>query len=96
MNVKPLQTKAEYKTALKIVSALVDADPHRGTPEAEQLETLGALIEAYEANEIASTMQDGASHVTLSAQDYSAFAEALGGAFNPNPVLTEALSAVNE
>jgi HTH-type transcriptional regulator / antitoxin HigA len=49
MNVKPLQTKAEYKAALKIVFALVDADPRRGTPEVEQLETLGALLLAYEA-----------------------------------------------
>lgn len=49
MTIKPLHSKAEYKAALKIVSVLVDADPRRGTPEADQLEVLGTLLVAYEA-----------------------------------------------
>jgi HTH-type transcriptional regulator / antitoxin HigA len=49
MNIRPIHTKADYKAALKRVSVLVDADPKRGTPEADQLEVLGTLVQAYEA-----------------------------------------------
>ena len=49
MTIKPLHSKAEYKAALKIVSALIDADPRRGTPDADTLEVLGTLLVAYEA-----------------------------------------------
>ena len=49
MDIRPIHTKADYRAAFKIVSALVDADPKRGTPEADRLEVLGTLLEAYEA-----------------------------------------------
>ena len=49
MEIRPIHTKADYKAALKAVSALVDADPKRGTPDADRLEVLGTLLEAYEA-----------------------------------------------
>ena len=49
MDIRPIHTKADYQAALKLVSALVDADPKRGTPEADRLEVLGTLVEAYEA-----------------------------------------------
>lgn len=48
MNMHSIQNEADYKEALKVVSALVDADPKRGTPEADRLEALGLLVEAYE------------------------------------------------
>lgn len=44
-----VQNEADYRAALKIVSALVDADPKQGTLEAERLEALGLLVEAYES-----------------------------------------------
>ncbi|MBA3057417.1 MAG: transcriptional regulator [Gammaproteobacteria bacterium] len=49
MDIRPIRTKADYKAALKLVSALVDADPKRGSPEGDHLEVLGTLLEAYEA-----------------------------------------------
>lgn len=49
MDIHPIHTKADYKAAIKVVSALVDADPKRGTPEGDRLEVLGTLLEAYEA-----------------------------------------------
>lgn len=49
MNIRPIHTKADYKAALKTVSALIDADPKRGTPEADRLEILGTLVQTYEA-----------------------------------------------
>lgn len=49
MEIRPIRTKADYQTALKLVSTLVDADPKRGTPEGDQLEILGTLIASYEA-----------------------------------------------
>jgi HTH-type transcriptional regulator / antitoxin HigA len=32
MEILPIHTKADYKAALKVVSALIDIDPDRGTP----------------------------------------------------------------
>jgi HTH-type transcriptional regulator / antitoxin HigA len=49
MDIRPIHTKADYKAALKIVSALVGANPKRGTPDGDRLEVLGALLVAYEA-----------------------------------------------
>ena len=49
MEIRPIHTKADYKAALKVVSALIDADPKHGTPDGDQLEVLGTLVEAYEA-----------------------------------------------
>lgn len=49
MDIRPIHTKADYKAALEVVSALVDTDPKRGTPEGDCLEILGTLLEAYEA-----------------------------------------------
>ena len=45
-----IRNEADYRAALKVVSALVDADPKRGIPEADRLEGLGTLVEAYERN----------------------------------------------
>ena len=49
MNIQPIHTKADYQAALKRVSSLINADPQRGTHEADQLEVLGTLVQAYEA-----------------------------------------------
>ena len=49
MNIQPIHTKTDYRAALKQVSSLVDADPKRGTPDADHLEVLGTLVQAYEA-----------------------------------------------
>lgn len=49
MEIRPIHTKAQYRAALKEVSALIDMDPKRGTPEADKLEVLGTLVQAYEA-----------------------------------------------
>lgn len=48
MEIRPIHTKADYRAALKAVSALVDLDPKRGTPEGDRLEVLGTLVQAYE------------------------------------------------
>jgi HTH-type transcriptional regulator/antitoxin HigA len=49
MNIHPIHTEADYHEALKKVSALVDKDPERGTPDGDMLEILGMLVAAYEA-----------------------------------------------
>ncbi|WP_241021547.1 transcriptional regulator [Burkholderia sp. Ac-20353] len=50
MNIHPIRTESDYKATLKVVSALVDADPAPGTPEGDQLDILSILIERYEAD----------------------------------------------
>lgn len=47
MEIRPIRTKKQYEDALKAVEALWEAKP--GTPDAERLEVLVLLIEAYEA-----------------------------------------------
>lgn len=49
MNIHPIHTQEDYKAALKEVSTLIDMDPAVGTEQADRLEVLGALVEAYEA-----------------------------------------------
>ena len=47
MQVRPIKTKADYRTALKEIDRLMDAKP--GTPAGDRLEVLTTLVEHYEA-----------------------------------------------
>lgn len=49
MQVKAIRTEAGYLEALAQVSALIDLDPDRDSPEGERLEIMGTLVQAYEA-----------------------------------------------
>ena len=44
----PIKTEQEYERAMAEVTALVEADPAAGTPEASRLEWLAARVEWYE------------------------------------------------
>lgn len=46
---KPIKTEADYEAAMELVENLWDAKP--GTPEADQLEVLGILIDQYETQQ---------------------------------------------
>ena len=48
MEVRAIRTDAQYRDALRKVSALVDLDPDRDPPEGERLEVIGTLVQAYE------------------------------------------------
>ena len=47
MEIKPVRSEADYKAALKEIETLVSSQP--GTPEADLMEVLVTLVEAYEA-----------------------------------------------
>ena len=47
MTVKPIKSEADYDAVLARIDALMDAGPD--TPEADELEVLVTLVEAYEA-----------------------------------------------
>jgi len=49
MDIKPIHSPSDYRAMLREVSALVDADPAPGTPEADRLEVLTTLVQAWEA-----------------------------------------------
>lgn len=49
MDIEPIHTAADYKAALRQVSALIDLDPPRRSPEADRLKIVGLMVEAYEA-----------------------------------------------
>lgn len=46
MDIKPIKTKADYRSALKEIEALMRAE--KDTPEGERLDILTTLVEAYE------------------------------------------------
>ena len=48
MEIKPIKTQRDYRSALKIVSRLIDMDPAPTTPEGDHLELLGTLVVAWE------------------------------------------------
>ncbi|WP_395794512.1 type II toxin-antitoxin system HigA family antitoxin [Aquimonas sp.] len=49
MDIRPIHTKADYKAALKDISALMESDPDLGTPEGDRLDILTTLVQAWEA-----------------------------------------------
>ena len=49
MNIHPIRTKADYKRALREVSAYFDDEPEPGSEEGDRFEILLTLVEAYEA-----------------------------------------------
>lgn len=49
MEIRAIRNEAIYAATLARVSALIDTDPAPDTPEGEELEVLGTLVEAYEA-----------------------------------------------
>lgn len=46
MEIKPIRTKTDYRSALKEIETLMTA--RAGTPEGERLDVLVTLVEAYE------------------------------------------------
>jgi HTH-type transcriptional regulator/antitoxin HigA len=46
MTIKPIKTKKDYQAAMNRLETIFDAKP--GTPEGDELEVLGILIEKYE------------------------------------------------
>ena len=50
MDIHPIRTKQDYAAALKVASALVDADPAPGTEAGDKLDVLSILIERYEVD----------------------------------------------
>jgi len=47
MTIQPIRTEADYENALAEIERLMDAEP--GTPEAERLDVLATLVDAWEA-----------------------------------------------
>lgn len=46
MDIKPIKTKKDYQVAMNLLETIFDAKP--GTPEGDELEVLGILIDKYE------------------------------------------------
>ena len=49
MNIHPIRTKADYKRALREVSAYFDNEPEPGSEDGDRFEILTTLVEAYES-----------------------------------------------
>lgn len=50
MNIQPIRTKADYRAAMQRIDAVWDAKPK--SPEADELEVLSLLVEAYEKKHV--------------------------------------------
>lgn len=50
-----IRTESEYQAVLREVALLMESDPTIGTPDADRLDALAALIEAYEHDGSASS-----------------------------------------
>ena len=46
--IKPIRTKADYKTAIKRIDELIAMNPQKGTAIYDELDVLGTLVSAYE------------------------------------------------
>ncbi|TAK42338.1 MAG: transcriptional regulator [Betaproteobacteria bacterium] len=56
MEIRPVRTKADYRTALKEIETLMAAE--RDTREGERLDVLVTLVEAYESKHYALELPD--------------------------------------
>jgi len=56
MDIKPIKTEADYRSALKMIESLMEAET--GSPEGEKLDVLVTLAEAYEARHYPIDMPD--------------------------------------
>ena len=56
MEIKPVRTKAGYKSALKEIESLMGA--RRDSPEGERLDVLVTLVEAYELKHVPLELPD--------------------------------------
>lgn len=49
MDIRPIHTEDDYKSALRELSAYFDNEPVPGTPDGDRFEILLTLVEVYEA-----------------------------------------------
>lgn len=49
MEIRLIHSEADYKAALREISALMEADPGYGTLEGDRFDVLAILVQAYEA-----------------------------------------------
>lgn len=48
MEIRPIRTETDYELALREIEPYFDREPEPGSPEADRLDVLATLIEAYE------------------------------------------------
>lgn len=58
MEIRPIHTEADYKAALREVSAYFDNEPEPNTPDGDRFEVLLTLVEAYEAKQFPIDLPD--------------------------------------
>jgi len=58
MKPKIIRSEVDYETALSRVETLLDLKPDLGTPEFDELELLGMLVEAYEETAFSMDLPD--------------------------------------
>jgi len=58
MDIRPIRNDADYKAALRELSAGFDHEPEPGTPEGDRFEVLLMLVEAYEASQFPIDLPD--------------------------------------
>jgi HTH-type transcriptional regulator/antitoxin HigA len=49
VNIRPIHSESDYRTALVDIAALMESDPAPGTPKGDRLDILTTLVQAYES-----------------------------------------------
>ena len=68
MNLKPIKTKKDHQQALDRLDVIFDAK--RGTPEGDELEILGILIERYENEQFPTDLPDPSEAIKFRMEQY--------------------------
>jgi HTH-type transcriptional regulator/antitoxin HigA len=53
MEIRPIRTEQDYRSALSVIGSLMEDDPQTGDPKLDALDVLATLVEAYEARHYA-------------------------------------------
>jgi len=67
MDIKPIRTEEDYEAALARIEEIFDAEPD--TPEGDELEVLGSLVELYEKKNYPIGMPDPIEAIKIRMED---------------------------
>lgn len=89
MEIRPIRTEADHRNAVAAIEALWNAEP--GTPEADTLDVLATLVDAYETEQFPIEALDPVeaikAHMDIGGYDQSDLAELLGSKSRASEIL---------
>ena len=81
MTIKPKKNKKDYQAAITRLEAIFDAKP--GTPEGDELEVMGILIDAYEQEQYPIDYPDPIEAIKFRMEQYRLYPKRPGNSCRP-------------